>query len=583
MKIEKLVQGTPEWHQYRATHCNASDAPAMLGVSPYKSRAELIRERATGIKPEVDAATQRRFDDGHRFEAKARALAEAIIREDLYPCVGSDGELSASFDGLTLDGSTNWEHKTLSASLREALTCEGMTGADLPEAYRVQMEQQCMVSGATRVLFMATLWDGDRLTDEHHCWYTPDPDLRARIIAGWAQFAADVAAYQPEPAPAVAPIGRAPETLPSLRVEAQGMVTFSNLAEFRAQAMTVLGGINRDLATDEDFADAEQTVKWCKGVEDRLDATKSAVLAQMQSVDDVCRTIDDVSNETRRVRLELDKLVKVEKERRRAEIVRNYRQQVIDFYATINATLGEHAIQVPASVHAVIGEAIKGRKTLGSITDAADEAAANVKIEASQQAERVRQCIAVLAEYSDYAHLFADRVALCASKTPDDLRNLAAARIVDFQRREEARIDAERARIREEEAAKLQAARDASERAEHERIQRLERAAREDVERAQAAEAKSREAVTTATVSPITTVAVVDDGRRIKLGEINARIAPLSITTAGLASLGFGFIGHDGAARLYAEVDFVPMCRAMAAAIREAATQAREEVRHAHA
>ena len=65
MKIVQLTQGTPSWHAHRAQHFNASDAPAMMGVSPYKTRSELLHELATGMVPEVDASTQCRFDDGH--------------------------------------------------------------------------------------------------------------------------------------------------------------------------------------------------------------------------------------------------------------------------------------------------------------------------------------------------------------------------------------------------------------------------------------------------------------------------------------------------------------------------------------
>ncbi|MDS9991008.1 YqaJ viral recombinase family protein, partial [Xylella fastidiosa] len=42
MNIIELTQGTPQWHTHRAKYLNASDAPAMMGCSPYKSRAELI-------------------------------------------------------------------------------------------------------------------------------------------------------------------------------------------------------------------------------------------------------------------------------------------------------------------------------------------------------------------------------------------------------------------------------------------------------------------------------------------------------------------------------------------------------------
>ena len=59
MQVHTLKQGAPEWHAYRAAHFNASDAPAMMGCSPYKSRSELLHERHTGVAPDVDAGTQR--------------------------------------------------------------------------------------------------------------------------------------------------------------------------------------------------------------------------------------------------------------------------------------------------------------------------------------------------------------------------------------------------------------------------------------------------------------------------------------------------------------------------------------------
>ena len=118
MEHHSFAQGGPEWHAHRATKFNASDAPAMMGCSPHQTRTELLTRMKTGISQDVDAATQRRFDDGHRFEALARPLAEQIIGEDLYPVTGSNGMLSASFDGLTMDESTAFEHKSLNDALR---------------------------------------------------------------------------------------------------------------------------------------------------------------------------------------------------------------------------------------------------------------------------------------------------------------------------------------------------------------------------------------------------------------------------------------------------------------------------------
>ena len=456
MKTLNLVQGSPEWHQHRATHHNASDAPAMMGCSPYKTRTRLLDELTGKASTEIDAGTQKRFDDGHRFEALARPLAEQIIGEELFPCVGEEGKLSASFDGLTLMYDTAFEHKTLNDDLRAAMA-GGFTGSDLPLQYRVQMEQQCMVSGAERVLFMASKWEGETLIEERHCWYYPDTVLREQIVAGWAQFEQDLAEHQPATVEAEA-VGRAPDSLPALRIELTGLVTASNLAEFRDHAIAVFQGINTDLQTDQDFADADKTVKWCGDIETRLKAAKDHALSQTQSIDELFRAIDSISAEARSKRLELEKLVKARKEAVRGEIAYAGRDAITEHYATINATLGEHAIAVPATIGAALNEAIKGKRTVASIRDAVDTAVASAKIAASQKADQVRACVAVMTKHAKgNESLFADRVSLCASRSPEDLRNLITVRVSEHEAKQKAKEEADRARIRQEEVAKLAA------------------------------------------------------------------------------------------------------------------------------
>lgn len=101
MKIVNLIQRTPEWHAHRAKYFNASDAPAMMGCSPYESRSDLVKRLATGIAPDVTAQQQRIFDIGHEYEKKALEIAIYVVGQDLYPVTGvSDcGMYSASFDG----------------------------------------------------------------------------------------------------------------------------------------------------------------------------------------------------------------------------------------------------------------------------------------------------------------------------------------------------------------------------------------------------------------------------------------------------------------------------------------------------
>lgn len=546
MRTVNLIQGTPEWHAHRAAHFNASDAPAMMACSPYKTRSQLVREFATGAAVEHDAATLQRFADGHRFEDLARPLAERIIGEELYPCVGVDGKFSASFDGLTLLEDKAFEHKSLNDDLRLAMPLDG-TDACLPLHYQVQMEHQAMVSGAERVLFMASKWAGDELVEERHCWYVPNPELRAKIVAGWAQFEADVAAYEPASVAAPVASGRAPDQLPALRIEVTGMVTASNLAEWKEQAIAVFQRISTELVSDQDFADAETTVKWCGNIEEQLKAAKQHALSQTESIDLLFRTIDDIAAEARAKRLDLEKLVKRRKDERRTEIGNAARRAVQQHVLAINETLGEHAIPMPTTLVADIAEAMKGKRSFSSMQEAVDAVAANAKIDASQYAERIRANVAILAEHAEHATLFADRVQLCATKAPEDLRNLVAARIAEHQQAEQARLDAEREKIRQQEQAKAQEAAAAAQAAQVRQVLVAE-----------AAPARTEAATAASAPSPSATQRQVV---RIKLGQIVDLIAPLKIDAEGLRQLGFEPVATERGSKLY-EADQVDAMRA---------------------
>ena len=569
MKTLTLQQGSPEWLAHRRTVRNASDAPAMMGASPYVTRADLVRQRATGIEREIDAATQARFDRGHEVEPALRALVEADIGEDLYPvtAVSDDGYLGASFDGVTLDETTILEAKQPNREKRAA-----MREGDVPRADYWQIVQQFAVCESAE-LCVYVVGDGTEAgTEKMLIPRSHVEDDVPKLIAGWKQFDADVAAYQPEPATAPAAVGRAPDALPVLAVVARGMVEKSNHLEFRDRALAAIAAVNRDLQTDDDFATAEVTVKAFKAGEEMLEATRQQILGQMADVNDVMRTIDEVQGELRRVRLDLDKLVTREKESRKAEIAQAGVEAVRQHYATTNASLGEHALQVPATVPAFIGAAVKGKRTIATIRDAVDGAVAQLKIEASQVADRVRACVAVLGEFAEHAPLFADRVQLCAVKQPEDLRNLARARVAEHERREAERLERERERIRaEEEARARRAAEDAA-----------AAAAKAATTPPQAASSTPEAASSGGRAAPAPAVAPVvaalpAAATTLKLGDINAALAPLSISADGLASLGFQPLSSRGAAKLYAGADFQRMCEAVVKVIARAPARLAEQ------
>jgi putative phage-type endonuclease len=469
MITHELIQGSPEWLAYRANHFNASDAPAMMGESIYKTRTRLMHEMHTGISAEIDDATQSLFNDGHRFEASARPLAEKLIGDDLYPVTGSNGKFSASFDGLTMDDSTAFEHKSLNDELH-TLMVDGFDGADLPLMYRIQMEQQCLVSGADRVLFMASKWSGDELVEERHCWYNSNGFLRAEIIAGWEQFEKDLAEYTP--VEVIAPVVATPtKDLPALSIQVNGSISLiSNLDRFGVMLNEFIKGINQKPNDDQGFADADAACKTLQKAQDALEAAEANALTQTSSIDDMRRTVKLYTDTARVTRLALEKVVKARKESIRVEIVTEGKLKFADHIAALNMRLGKPYMPVVA---ADFGGVIKSLRTIASVRNAVDTELARVKIESNAIADKIDINLKCLHEQvKDHAFLFAD-TGVIVMKENADLILLVKSRIDDHTKAEAEKADALRAQTQKEEEVKAtakaaKAAKDAQDKADEE-------------------------------------------------------------------------------------------------------------------
>lgn len=577
--ILDLPQGSPAWLAHRAKPevCNASELAVAMGISTKMRRDELVKAKATGIATEHgDFVEQRVFAPGHEFEAIARPWAEEIKGEELYSsvfCAEADGLiLSASLDGHTMLGCTNWEHKQLNADLAASLDA-----GIIPDEYHPQMEQGLLCNpDAERCLFMAS--SGDRET-MRWCWYYSNPELRAKIIPTWKQFMADVAAYVPT-ATEVKPTGKAPEALPALLVQVTGMVTASNLAEFKAVALGAIASVNRDLQTDQDFADAEKSVKWCSEIETRIKATKDHALSQTASIDELFRAMDEISAEARRVRLDLDKLVKARKESIKGEIVAGGRAALLKYIEKLNAAMP--AAYMP-QLFADFGGCIKNLRTVDSIRNAVNSELARAKIEAGEIANRIHANVATIKASGLAVH---DTAALVL-KHPDDLAAVLAQRVAVAKAAEEA----QRARILAQEQARLEAEARAKVQAEERAKAEAERIGREHFEVASAECTKEYQVAHLMRPTPSAKVlsdkaeadryassfierieAKPDTGARLTLGQINERLSLVSVSVAGLQALGFEPVAQVKASRFYRECDLPAIAQAIARHVIEAAS-----------
>lgn len=461
MKITTLKQGSPDWHQFRSCHFGASEAPSMLGESKFKSRNQLLHEKATGIVPEVDAATQRRFDDGHRAEELARGLAEAMINDDLYPATGEEGKLSASFDGLTLDQSTAWEHKLLNDTLR---ACD--TAADLPICYRIQMEQCLMLSGAERCLFSATKWDdAGNLIEEKHIWYTPDNDLRERLLQGWAQFAIDLENYQ-HVEHIERPKAEVCIELPALFIHARGQITDSNMQAYGEALTAKLAEVRAiQLITDQDFSNAKEAAKLFREQCKKLELAKEAMLSQTVTIGEAARMMDAWHEDLRQTALQLEKDVEREDKAKKEVMILEAKQAYADHVAALETETKPIRLSV---VPPNFAEAIKGKRNYVSMHDAIGTMLAGAKMTTDAQAKDIRVKLAwfsAAVDVSDHnpqswRFLFSDLPQIIG-KPMDDFALSVTTRIIQHKIDIAAKEEEQRQRMEAE--AKAKAEREAAE------------------------------------------------------------------------------------------------------------------------
>lgn len=398
-EIIEAVQGSEAWHRARKDCFTASEAPAALGVSKYQKRDELLLLKKTGISKEVDAETQRRFDRGHEAESMARVIAESIIGTDLYPItakvIDSDLPLLASMDGLNLNGDIGFEHKLLSKSLIEQIS-----NKDLEPHYTVQMDQQILVTGAKKILFMTS--DG---TEEncHWMWYESTPEKLSALIAGWKQFASDLEAYVP-PVQVEKVEAKAVESLPVPSVVVKGELVSCNLNDITPHFDAYLAGINTTLATDQDFADAEVEARNCREMAKKLDTVTEAIISQMGDINTAIGVLGEYSQKLNKMGLQLEKAVKEQKDAVKVAAIVKAKQ-------AYNDHLNELQKDCVVMLHLVVtapdfAGAIKGVKTIASMQSRINDALAAGKAELSVAYQNITLTTEYIKSNIDgYAHL----------------------------------------------------------------------------------------------------------------------------------------------------------------------------------
>ena len=439
MKIINLQQGTSEWHHYRRSHFNASDAPAMMGCSLYETRDELIHRLATGEEKPVSEETQRIFDEGHRREGLMRPIVEETINEDLSPVTGEEEPLpphrrpmSASFDGLSILHDVVWECKSLNNTIRGAKTVK-----DLHLCYKVQMEQQMLLCGAKKAFFTGAKFDGDKLTEFSSFWYQSDPDLAKKIVAGWEQLEKEIQEYQVRNH-VEAPKADEVRSLPIAVVSVAGSLVSCNLDQVTPVFDKFLASAVRVMVTDDDFALAESQAKKAREAAKQCRGQARSIVDQMASIGEVTRVLEEYAAKFDSLGLFQEKGVKSQKELLKNNARKEYEKKWYDYRQMINDSLGI-IVQMDMRDEPDFAEVMKGQRMMSSVHNKLNSELARSKIALDEIALKMTAKLTWFRS-SDRPNIFHDLSALVARLEFDDFQSLVNSRIEAHKKDEEAKI-----------------------------------------------------------------------------------------------------------------------------------------------
>lgn len=142
MQLIKIAQGTAEWIKFRRTHIGASDAPCIMGESPWKSIFKLYEEKLFGFEDEENIYMKR----GKELEPLALECFEKETGLTMFSMMFTHDNyewMSASYDGITLNQDSILEIKCPGAKDHHFAEVNKM----VPKKYKAQLQHQIFISG----------------------------------------------------------------------------------------------------------------------------------------------------------------------------------------------------------------------------------------------------------------------------------------------------------------------------------------------------------------------------------------------------------------------------------------------------
>ena len=217
-----------------------------------------------------------------------------------------------------------------------------------------------------------------------------------------------------------------------LKISIKGEVTASNFMEWNAALIQRIDETKTDLVTDEDFADADVTIKSYKAIEKRLDEVKQTAMEQSRDIMALFDSIDKLRSHVRDKRLVLNRQLTVRKKEIRVELIDSSIKHIRKALLWKGGVfpLLDHS-DLLARDH--FSNAIKGKSSLVNAQSALDRLIKSKINEIDQRFDLVTLNERLLGEAAkEYEFLFHDRKSLLL-KTTEDLERIISTRILDYK------------------------------------------------------------------------------------------------------------------------------------------------------
>ncbi len=187
-----LVQGSPQWHEWRKGKIGASSVAPIMGLSPYTTKLQCWETFKFGSVKEKTAAMQR----GNDLEETARMALNShfdphvtfepvCVESCMYPW------LIASLDGVTFD-----EHGNVYMACE--IKCPGKRDHDIalkgtvPEHYYPQLQHIMCILGVPMMVYWS--FDG---TEGTPVWVERDDEFIGRMIKEEVAFMESLRDFMP--------------------------------------------------------------------------------------------------------------------------------------------------------------------------------------------------------------------------------------------------------------------------------------------------------------------------------------------------------------------------------------------------